>query len=146
VPVQVSPAFTRVGTARKTNATAASHIVKIRDYLLPVSGAAAVTGIWKVQASINGAAFSDLFTVDTSGNLVATGGGTFNGVSVISKTASNSQPSTVDHLTIHNPGGSYSHIAFKFGSTIKSGITGNSDGSITARMTGSSGMMFEFGG
>lgn len=145
VPVQVSPSFTRVGTARKTNSTAASHIVKIRDNLLPVSGAAAVSGIWRLQWSINGAAFSDLFTVDTAGNIVATGGGTFNGVSVISKTASNGQPSTVDHLTLHNPAGWYSHIAFKFGSTIKSGISADSSWALTFRMTSSTGVVYEFG-
>lgn len=66
VPVQVSPSFTRIGTARKTNTTAASHIVKVRDYLLPVSGAASVSGLWKVQSSINGVSFTDMFTVDTS--------------------------------------------------------------------------------
>lgn len=134
---QVSPAFTRTGRGWKTNSTGSSQTVSFRDFVLPVSWAAAPTGVLKFQSSINGASFSDVFTIDSAWNIVSTGKATFNDVAKVSKIWNNYLPGTTDHLNLQNPGGSYTHIAFEFASSvIKSSITAKSDGTIQFKNTG----------
>jgi hypothetical protein len=84
---QVSPPVYWRGQGWKTTATAASQNVDYRAFVLPVQGAANPTGLWKLQASINGAAFADVMTVSDTGNVTSAGGFTtsfsvsaFNGV------------------------------------------------------------------
>lgn len=68
---QISPALRFSGQGWKTDATAASQEVSVREWLLPVQGAAAPTGIFKWQAAIAGGAYSDILTVTTAGLLTA---------------------------------------------------------------------------
>jgi hypothetical protein len=50
---QVSPSLLLEGRGWKTNATAASQIVRFRQNLLPVQGAANPTATWQLQSEIN---------------------------------------------------------------------------------------------
>lgn len=70
---QVSPASRWRGQGWKTTATAASQTVDFRAYVLPVQGTTAPTGSWKLQASINGGAYSDVFAVDSGGAITHAG-------------------------------------------------------------------------
>ena len=71
---QVSPTARWTGQGWKTDATAASQAVEFHAYVLPVEGAAAPTGVWKLQRSINAGAFADVFTVTTGGVIQPSGG------------------------------------------------------------------------
>jgi len=64
---QISPAIRWRGQGWKTNSTAASQQVSFRAWVLPAQGAANPYGIWKLQASINEAAYSDVLTVSSAG-------------------------------------------------------------------------------
>lgn len=68
---QVSPACIQSGNGWKTDSTAASQAVSFQSYVLPVQGAAAPTGTWLLQSSINAGSYTTRLSVDTSGNLVA---------------------------------------------------------------------------
>lgn len=67
---QVSPSLLWRSHGWKTNAPAASQTVDFLSYVLPVQGSTAPTGSLKIQASINGAAFSDVLTVKSNGQIV----------------------------------------------------------------------------
>ncbi|MBS0661374.1 MAG: hypothetical protein JSR82_24440 [Verrucomicrobia bacterium] len=66
-----SPATSWTGQGWKTNSTAASQAVAFRAYAEPVQGAAAPTGLWRLQSSINGGAFTTVFSVDDTGGIQA---------------------------------------------------------------------------
>lgn len=84
-----SPRVRWKGFGWKTTATAASQAVEFIAEVQPVQGAANPTGIWKLRSSINGGAYADAMTTDTSGNLVAAGSISFGGNSQsISSTSS----------------------------------------------------------
>jgi hypothetical protein len=68
-----SPAIRWNGQGWKTNATAASQAVDFRSYVVPVQGTANPTGLWKLEAAINGGSFADCLTVDSAGNVAVAG-------------------------------------------------------------------------
>jgi hypothetical protein len=70
---QISPATRWTGQGWKTNATAGSQAVAFQSFVLPVQGAANPTGTWKLQSSVDGAAFADRMTVDSGGNTFVSG-------------------------------------------------------------------------
>ncbi len=76
---QISPAIRWTGQGWKTNATATSQAVEFQAYVLPVQGTANPTGVWKLQSSIDGGAYSDIFTVTSSGAVVSAGSLTVTG-------------------------------------------------------------------
>lgn len=66
---QISPIIISRGRGWKTNATAASQTVDMFQYMLPVQGAANPTGDYVFATSVNGAAATTIFTVNTTGKL-----------------------------------------------------------------------------
>jgi len=66
---QISPAIRWRGNAWKSNATAASQTVDFNQYVVPNTGAAAVTGDLFFTASINGGAYSSLMALSSAGVL-----------------------------------------------------------------------------
>ena len=62
---QISPSIHWKGSGWKTNTTAASQSVDFRAYALPVQGTSNPTSLWKLQGSINGAAYVDYLNVNT---------------------------------------------------------------------------------
>jgi len=81
---QISPSIHWKGNGWKTAVTAASQSVDFRAYVLPVQGTSLFASTWKLQGSLNGAAYSDVLTVNTQGKLWAATslkvGGTMQGV------------------------------------------------------------------
>lgn len=67
-----SPALIWTGQGWKTTSTAASQAVAYRAYVLPVQGTTNPTGLWTLQSSINGGAYSTALTVDSAGLLTTT--------------------------------------------------------------------------
>lgn len=80
---QISPALRFRGNGWKTNATAASQTVDVRNYLLPVQGTTTPTASLVWEYSYNGGAYADLFKV-TSLGLQHTGSGGGGGISLSS--------------------------------------------------------------
>lgn len=74
---QISPNTVWEGQGWKTTATAASQSVRFMADVLPVQGTANPTGRWRLGASINGGAYSDLFALG-SDNVIGLGGTTVN--------------------------------------------------------------------
>jgi hypothetical protein len=76
VTAQVSPSFIFEGQGWKTDATAASQIVRFRQNILPVQGAANPSVTWRLQSEIaNNNTWTDRLTVDSGGNLTLGIGG-----------------------------------------------------------------------
>lgn len=69
---QFSPGFRLQGQGWKTDATAASQKVEFLQYVETVQGAAAPTGNWHLQSSINDAAYNDIFNMRSDGFLTQT--------------------------------------------------------------------------
>lgn len=67
---QVSPPLTWTGQGWKTTATAASQSVAYSAYVLPVQGTTNPSGLWNLQASVNGAAAVTVLQVDSAGNVI----------------------------------------------------------------------------
>ncbi len=68
-----SPRIRWTGNGWKTDATAGSQAVSFIAEVRPVQGAAAPTGYWALSSAINGGAYTDRLTVDSSGNAVISG-------------------------------------------------------------------------
>jgi hypothetical protein len=67
---QVSPSIAFEGRGWKTDATAASQIVRFRENILPVNGAANPSATWRLQSEINNSGtWTDRVTIDSSGVL-----------------------------------------------------------------------------
>lgn len=66
---KMSPRLRLQASGWKTTATAAAQNVEASIDLLPVQGAAAPTGLININTAINGGAFANVATIDTSGNL-----------------------------------------------------------------------------
>lgn len=88
---QISPILRWEGNGWKTNATAASQVVGMKAYLLPVQGAAAPTATLKFLADINGSNTTMQFDINsdggrfellTSGVRIQTNGGATGGISL----------------------------------------------------------------
>src|SRR3990167_742703 len=63
---QISTSFDWVGQGWKTNATAASQEVRFRADVLPVQGAAAPTGTWRLGVQVAGGAITYPLTVSSA--------------------------------------------------------------------------------
>lgn len=70
---QISPALRFSGSGWKTNATAGSQTVDIRNYLIPATWAANPSGSLVREASINAWAYTQIALLDTSGNMTLAG-------------------------------------------------------------------------
>lgn len=139
-----SPSFSLLGNGWKTNSTAASQPVEFRQYVLPVQGTATPNARWKLQSQLNSGGWTDALDFDTAisigtfpkftayGTLI----GSFNNSSTIG---------TLQNLNLINPSGSKIQVANTFGSTIKSGVTYSSDGSVDFKSTSSAGYTFNTG-
>jgi hypothetical protein len=68
-----SPAIIQTGQGWKTTATAASQSVSFKQFVLPVQGTTAPTGIWKLQSDINGGGYSDMAAINSAGLLTLGG-------------------------------------------------------------------------
>lgn len=68
---QESPSLVLQGNGWKTNATAASQVVKYRIKVLPVQAAANPTGMMYVGYSINAAGYTDAFSFSSAGQFHA---------------------------------------------------------------------------
>jgi len=67
---QVSPSIVLEGRGWKTDATAASQIVRFRENVLPVQGTANPSATWRLQSEINNSGtWVDRVTIDSSGVL-----------------------------------------------------------------------------
>lgn len=66
---QYSPLIRWEAQGYKTDATAGSRAVIFQAGVQPVQGTANPSGLWKLQSSIAGGAYSDLFTVSSAGDL-----------------------------------------------------------------------------
>jgi hypothetical protein len=64
-----SPVIRWRGNGWKTNATAASQRVDFRTYVIPVEGAAAPTGLWVLESSINAGAYTSHLQLSSAGYL-----------------------------------------------------------------------------
>jgi hypothetical protein len=65
---QVSPSLVMEGRGWRTNATAQSQVVRFRQNVLPVQGAANPSVTWRLQSEINNdGVWSDMLNVTTSG-------------------------------------------------------------------------------
>jgi hypothetical protein len=71
---QVSPSLVLEGQGFATTGSA-SQIVRFRQNILPVQGAANPSATWRLQSEINNSGFTDRLTVDSSGNLTLGIGG-----------------------------------------------------------------------
>lgn len=69
---QWSPSLVLEGQGWKTNAVAASQSIKFRQYITIASGAAAPTGIWNLDYSIDGAAYVAGLTFSTATTTLTT--------------------------------------------------------------------------
>jgi hypothetical protein len=136
--IQVSPATQWSGRGWKTNSVAGSQSVDYRAYTLPITASVSPIAQWKLQSSVNGAAYSDSIAYQ---NQVSDGTniGLFTVTGFHKITASNSSTiSTLQNLDITNTSGTRTHLTFRFGSTIQSGITAQDNGLISIRSAGSS--------
>ena len=71
---QHSPPIVFGGTGWKSTAVAASQTINFRQYMFSVgSGTASALGRWRLESSVNGAAYGEKFGVDQSGAIYLTG-------------------------------------------------------------------------
>jgi len=129
---QVSPALEWEGQGFSSN-NSTSIPLAYRAFVLPVQGSPAYAS-WKLQSSINGAAFSDVLTHQTSSN---TGKPVLTSHSYTVISVDNS--STIDTLQSLNvtSSGNQNHIVMSFGSTIRAGWSVDTQGQVFYRSAGS---------
>ena len=80
--VQASPGVEFYGAAWKSDATAASQVNQVRQYLLPVTGAASTSSILKWDFATNGGAFANALQLTSAGALTAASTGQFTALGV----------------------------------------------------------------
>lgn len=135
---QVSPSFTRTGRGWKTNTTAGSQTVSVRDYVLPVQGTANPSLIFKTQFNINAGSWTDAYSYDTT---TAGAGFSIN----TPKAQSNSTPGTTRLVSFNNTG-LYTWLDFNFSGTRKSSFGANSSGELYADATAGNGLIVRISG
>lgn len=69
---QMSPIFRQAGNGWKTDATAASQEVAFRTFVIPVQGASAPTGYWRIESGIN-TTYKMVFGIGDQGEIYASG-------------------------------------------------------------------------
>ena len=141
---QVSPALEMEGQGYKSGSPAASRNVKFRNYVLPVTGSSNPIGYLRWQYSLNDSTYVDAFEWQTT-YIDGTSFPLFKTYSFgeFAASGSNQDPATTTHLMLTNVSGSFTNLAFKFGSTFRSAIIVGNDGSTRHRINGASGV-FEF--
>jgi hypothetical protein len=123
---QSSPAVRWRGFGWKTNGPA-SQAVDFRSWALPIQGVNNPSAEWKLQYRINEGAWSEgLQYLTNAQDGLAIPKLTVNGLATLSA-ANSATIDTLSNLELLNPAGTRIHISFKFGSTIKGGIS-NHDG------------------
>lgn len=135
--IQASPATQWSGRGWKTASVAGSQSVDYRAFALPITATTNPIAQWKLQHSVNGAAYSDsiayqnqVFDGTSIGLFTVTG---FHRVS-----ANNSSTiDTLQNLNVVNPSGSRTHLTYTFGSTIRYGITSTDTAAIEYKAGGS---------
>lgn len=145
---QVSPATEWEGQGFKTSGGGGSQKVKFRAYVLPIQGTNNPLGRFKLQYSINDAAYSDAIDWDTKYQDGVTTPKMYSySILELQASLSNQDPNTSTSLYLTNPSGTYTNVSFKFGSTIKSAFTVDSLG-ITSfkQVNNGTGYMFMSGG
>jgi hypothetical protein len=134
--IQVSPATQWSGRGWKTNSVAGSQSVDYRAYTLPITASVNPIAQWKLQSSVNGAAYSDAIAYQNqSQDGVNIGLFTVTGFQKISGSNS-STIDTLQNLDIVNPSGSRIHLTYTFGSTIRYGITSTDQAQIEYKAGG----------
>lgn len=88
---QVSPSVRWSGQGWKSTATSASQTIDFRAYVLPVQGTSAASGEWRLDSSLAGGSFNNVFKVDSAGaitsvSLTTSGHNTFEGVTATGAT------------------------------------------------------------
>jgi hypothetical protein len=108
---QYSPSITWEGQGWKSNATAASQSVKFTSYVAPTESTAAPNPVWKLDYSVNGAAYANFLVVGT-GTLATGMGSTDSGLLVAHAGAPNGL------IGLYNNAGTgiYAGIGFNLGS------------------------------
>lgn len=137
VQFQASPALQWSGRGWKTSAGGASQRVDFRSYIRPYSGTANPYAEWKLQYSINNAAYSEglqyftsiqdgvavpLFTVNGFGKFIANNSTTFD---------------TLSSVEVVNPTGNRTNIVHKFGSSIRFALQSTDSGTVNYISVGS---------
>lgn len=139
VRAQVSPAIQWRGNGWKNNSVAASQTVDFNAYVVPAANAtSAAYGTWRLDYSMNGAAASRGLEFQSSfldGLSVAL----FRANGLTEITANNSSTiDTLQNLDLVNTSGSKTHFTFTFGSTIRYGISNDTNGNAEYKTAGSS--------
>jgi hypothetical protein len=116
-----SPAFIWTGQGWKTTATAASQSVSFKTFALPVQGTTAPTGLWTLQADINGGGYSNVMTISSAG--VLTMAGATQELGCVSVRSSNGNYITYNAPTFHAFQTGYLNIGSTTDTT--SGATGS---------------------
>ena len=134
--IQVSPATQWSGRGWKTASVAGSQSVDYRAYTLPITATASPIAQWKLQHSVNGAAYSDSIAYQNQiQDGVNTGLFTVTGFGRISGNNS-STVDTLQNFNLVNPTGSRTHLTYTFGSTIKFGLSSQDNGYIEYKSAG----------
>jgi hypothetical protein len=98
VLTQVSPSIVFEGRGWKTDATAASQIVRFRENILPVNGTANPSATWRLQSEINNSGtWTDRVTMTTPGVFAVSGDS--NTITLDAKD-SNNNISAIRHINI----------------------------------------------
>ena len=125
---QSSPATVWEGQGWKTNGTAASQPVAFRASAIGVQGSSAPSGSWKLESSINNGAWTSALEMLTT----ALDGVNFprlNVTGAIKSSVNNSSTiGTLQNFDLHNPSGSRVNITATFNTTIRWGISVESNG------------------
>lgn len=134
---QVSPAVRWRGRGWNSGGAGSSQTIDFRQYLLPVQGASGATGLLKTQISRNGAAYADVLTQSTTGEIVQT---VLPGVSAltgyeISGPWGNSTPGTTRALRLNSTNG-YNIVDFTYSGTLRQSIVGASGGALDLYASG----------
>lgn len=129
---QVPPGIRQVSNGWATATGGSSQTVEFQQTALPVQGTSAPSGTWKLQSAINGGAYTDQLTVDTTGLVTAQGGMIANG------TIQSGSASTSSNLWITGGGSAVStnNSAFLFAGaaniTLRIGHRGSSTTTLAA--------------
>lgn len=134
---QVSPAVEWESNGWATTAGGVSRSVNFKSFISPIQASSNPIGEWKLQYSVNGAAYSDGLQFYTSiqdgvstPRLKVNGFGQFSG-------NNSSTIDTLSNLDLLNPSGTRINQTYTFGSTIKGGKQVTSDGATSFYSAGS---------
>lgn len=133
---QVSPAVRWRGRGWNSGGSA-SQTIDFRKYLLPVQGASGAHGSLVTQASRNGAAYYNVLTQSTTGEIVQTVQGSMSattGYKIVGPWG-NSTPGTTRALWFESSAG-YNEIDFTYAGSLRAAFIGRSDGEMGLYLSG----------